>query len=373
MNKLARYIIIVAICAIVCFLAWYFSSVLVYILVSAVIALIGKPLMRSLRKIKIKKFQFPSWLASIITLIIICGVFFSIFFLLTPLVGEMVSKFSSLDLNQIGSQISEPLQDFNILLRKTFPTIGEDFRVEMYTLEQLRESFSFSRITNMVNGITSFIVDFGVAIFSILFISFFFLMEDGLFTKMIVSVFPEKYEQNINRASKSISSLLSRYFLGISIESILVALLNSIGLIFIAKMPISLAIVIGAATGIFNVIPYVGPLMGDLLAVLMGIVIHFGSVGTMSLGIYVLIVLAICIVTQLIDNYVFQPLIYSNSVKAHPLEIFIVILMAGHIGGVLGMLIAIPTYTVLRVFAREFLSNLSFVKKLTKSLDDTNK
>ena len=85
---------------------------------------------------------------------------------------------------------------------------------------------------------------------------------------------------------------------------------------------------------------------------------------------YIAILAGIFVFAQLIDNYIFQPIIYSNSVKAHPLEIFIVLLMAGYVGGVVGMLIAIPAYTVIRVFAAKFLSHVKFVRMLTGSVQE---
>jgi predicted PurR-regulated permease PerM len=81
------------------------------------------------------------------------------------------------------------------------------------------------------------------------------------------------------------------------------------------------------------------------------------------------IILGIFIITQLIDNYLFQPIIYSNSVKAHPLEIFLVILIAGQIGGVVGIIAAIPLYTIIRVILVEFYPEKKFVKRLIGGLD----
>jgi predicted PurR-regulated permease PerM len=74
------------------------------------------------------------------------------------------------------------------------------------------------------------------------------------------------------------------------------------------------------------------------------------------------------VITHLIDNILFQPVIFSNSVKAHPLEIFIVILAAGFAAGIPGMIFGIPGYTVVRVFAREFFNNFKAVQKITSSL-----
>src|SRR5574344_639239 len=326
MNKLARYIIITAVCIIVGFLAWYFRTVLIYIVLAAVVALIGRPMVNWMRKFHFKKFKIPSWLAAMITLVTILAIFFSLFFLISPLIGQIVHEFNLIDINTIGKQISAPLSELNDFIRKVFPSLDESFRIEMYALSRVKDSLSISALSDFISSVTTIIANFGVALFSIVFISFFFLLEEGTFTNMIVAVVPDKYEQNIRRASASIRSLLTRYFLGISIESIGIAILNTIGLVFIAKMNLSIAIVVAFLSGLFNVIPYVGPLVGDAIGVMMGFVTHYGSAFGGSLWMYVLVILIVMIVTQLIDNYVFQPLIYSSSVKAHPLEIFIVIL-----------------------------------------------
>jgi predicted PurR-regulated permease PerM len=63
-----------------------------------------------------------------------------------------------------------------------------------------------------------------------------------------------------------------------------------------------------------------------------------------------------------------QPVIYSRSVKAHPIEIFLVVIMAGMIAGPFGMILAIPAYTLIRIIAMEFFKNWSFVSKATQSL-----
>ena len=78
--------------------------------------------------------------------------------------------------------------------------------------------------------------------------------------------------------------------------------------------------------------------------------------------------LVIFLLVQLIDNFIFQPLIYSSSVKAHPLEVFIVILMAASLGGPVGMILAIPFYTFLRVIAKEFFNQIKVVQSITRSI-----
>ncbi len=368
MEKLARYITIAGIIAIIGFLAWYFKSVLIYIGVAAIISIIGKPIVSWMTGLNIKKIRMPRWLATVITLVFILCICLSIFLLLTPIISEFTILINNLDLNSLGTQANSSLADINRFIIEHIPSLGSDFRIEVRIFEYLRNLLSLNTFTGIIASFTGFIVDFGIAIFSIIFISFFLILNEGSITKMISYFFADKYTDKIIKSGASINNLLSRYFVGIFLESVCIAILNSCGLIFIAKMDTGLAIVVGVASGILNIIPYVGPLIGDILALVMGLLVYLNDGISMGLFIYLAIILAIFVVTQFIDNYVFQPIIYSNSVKAHPLEIFIVILLAGQIGGIFGILIATPAYTVIRVIAREFLSDLKIVQKLTNNM-----
>jgi len=127
------------------------------------------------------------------------------------------------------------------------------------------------------------------------------------------------------------------------------------------------ALLIGLTAAILNIIPYLGPLIGSGLGILMGLAFHIdlGIVNLLPLAGYMALVF---MAVQMVDNFIFQPFIFSSSVNAHPLEIFLVIMMAGSIGGVTGMIAAIPAYTILRVFAKEFFNNFRLVKKLTEKI-----
>lgn len=373
-NRLSKYLIIAGGAALVLFLAWYFKTILLYIVIAGILTMIGKPIVNALSKIHIKKFHVPRWLASVVTLILLICIMLSLFLLVSPMIGQIAHLVNATDIKSLSSQVYEPLQRFNAFIVKTIPSVGPDFRLEIWILDYVRDFMNLSTFSTVITSITSFVVDLAIALFSIIFISFFMLMENGLVTNVIVALFADKYERNIKRATASINTLLTRYFAGITIESLCISILNSLGLIFIAKMDMQLAIVIALASGLLNIIPYVGPLVGDVLAILMGLIYHINKGLTMPLLLFLLIILAIFIATQLIDNYVFQPVIYSNSVKAHPLEIFLVILIAGQIGGVFGILIAIPSYTALRVIASEFLPQFKFVRKLTRNIrNDSDK
>jgi predicted PurR-regulated permease PerM len=130
------------------------------------------------------------------------------------------------------------------------------------------------------------------------------------------------------------------------------------------------ALLIGFFGGIMNIIPYLGPVIGSVIGISLGITgtLAFGSVNELWPVIFKLA--GVFLVVNFIDNNILVPIIYSRSVKSHPLEIFIVIIMGGGIAGLPGMLLAVPVYTILRVIAKEFFNQFRVVKKLTETMDD---
>jgi len=210
-----------------------------------------------------------------------------------------------------------------------------------------------------------------IGIFSIVFISFFFIKDEGLFGRIVGAVVPDSMETKVGKTIQEITRLLSRYFVGMIVEIFGVMILDLLGLWLIARVGFSYAIGIAFIAGLLNVIPYVGPLIGEVLGVILCVVLKLGTGAGLDVNIWIfaLIVLGIMLAVQLVDNFVYQPVIYSASIKASPLEIFIVLLMAGHIGGTFGVLIAIPSYTVIRVIASRFFSHTKVVQRLIPGLE----
>ena len=365
MNKLSRYIIICAITAAILFLAWYFGNILTCILISAVLALVGNPVMKFLTSLKIGKVNIPSSVAALVTLAALGGILTGLILFIIPLVGKIVGEMSTINLEEINHKLAVPLQDINQKLHEFFPTMDKEFTIEDMIMEKIKSIFSFSLFSDAFSSVTSFLVNTFVSIFTIVFVTFFFLKDNNIFTNMILAFVPDKYEENTRRAISNVNSLLIRYFTGISIETLFITILNTLGLHFICGVSFQMSVVLAFLSGILNVIPYIGPLTAGAFGTIMGIVSFYSAGADPVLHILTIKLIAVFCVTHLIDVFIFQPYIYSNSVKAHPLEIFLVILIAGNVAGILGMLIAIPTYTVLRVFAREFFYRLKLVQKLT--------
>lgn len=370
-EKLAKYTLAAASIAIVGGLCWYFRSVLVYILLAVVVSLIGKPLMTLLQKITIKGRKAPDWILAAFTIILLMVIFTAVITMIVPVVSGIVKNISLTNIEDAARRVAIPLADFNTFLISTFPKLGSDFRIEVVAVQELHKLFDPSAFSSMIGSAASFVTDLGIGIFSVVFISFFFIKDDGLFTSMVAALVPDKHENNAAQAIADIGNLLSRYFIGVLIEILGVALLNFLGLLFIARLGADAALGIAFLTGLLNVIPYVGPLFGGVLGTILGLVLKYSSTNPVGLDvnfwIFTIILTAIFCTTQLVDNFLYQPVIYSTSIKAKPLEIFIVLLVVGHIGGPISMIAAIPSYTAVRVIAFRFFRKIKAIRRLIPS------
>ena len=367
-DRLAKYIMVAAAVAIIGAICWYFKSVLGYILIAVVVSLIAKPLVRLLKKVTIKGHHAPDWLLAVLALVIVMMFLIGLASLIFPIIGGIAKNISLQSVEMSMKGIAGPLADLNAYLTQTFPKLGEDFRIEEALVWELQKFFNMSAFSTWIGSAASFMTTLGVGLFSVVFIGFFFIKDDGLFTEIVCALVPDKHEETTEKAISDIGYLLSRYFIGVLIEVFGVALINFIGLLLIARLGFNAAIGIAFLTGIFNIIPYVGPLMGGAIGTVLGLILKYSSATPIGLDVnfwlFTAILIAIFCFTQLVDNFLYQPLIYSTSIKSKPLEIFIVLLIVGHIGGPLAMIIAIPLYTVVRVIAFRFFGHIKAIRRL---------
>lgn len=364
LDKLAGYLIFIGVLAIVAVVCWYFSNVLLYIILALVVSLISKPLVRLMSKVSIKGKSAPKWLLSLFSILLVIGGLMLIVIQVIPVVINIVNEASFFsDMNSLDGSIADTVNGWAV---SVVPGVDEDFDAISVLLNYLKTSVSGSSVTGFLGSVASVVVDLAIGLFAVVFISFFFVKDEKLFSKIVAAIVPDSIENSVTEAIGNIEYLLSRYFVGILIEMLCVAVFNFLGLWLIAQIGAGYALGIAFIAGILNIIPYVGPLIGEALGVLLCLVLKYGAgIGLgVNIWIFALIVLAIMLGVQLIDNFVLQPIIYSTSIQATPLEIFIVMLMAGHIGGILGMLAAIPAYTVVRVIAGSFFYDKKIVQRL---------
>lgn len=364
MSRPLRIILSTVLAIVFILFVWYFSNIVFYILAAAVISFVGRPLVHMLDSLKIGRIRLPHALNALITLLVMFGLVAGLFSIFVPLIARQASIITSIDSEALMAGLREPLAFIDSSLQR-FSLLREGEGIQQAILERLKSLVNVATFTNLFNYIVSFTGSFFMAIFSILFISFFFLKDDTLFYDSFMLMFPQKYSASASRILKEVKRLLTRYFMGLLIELTTMITLITLGLLIFG---VESALLIGFIGGLMNVIPYLGPLIGATIGIIIGII------SSLSLGAYTsilplsLTIAIVFIVSNLVDNILLQPLIYSTSVKAHPIEIFLVIIIAGSLFGVVGMILAVPAYTVIRVILREFFSEMRIVKKLTENM-----
>jgi len=299
---------------------------------------------------------------TLLTFIVAIGLLVMIF---VPLIIDQANNLSSVQYNQIYETLQEPINYVNEKLIG-WGVVTEDELSSENFINQISEFFKPSFITDFLGNVVGVAGSLFIGVFSILFIAFFFLREINLFNNLILAMVPDEYENETLEVVDDISKLLRKYFAGVLLQITIITTIVTIGL---SIFGIKNALLIGFFAGLINVIPYVGPFIGAVFGVFIAVSSNLNVDFYTVLSPMLLKVVIVFAIMQMVDNFILQPFIFGNSVKAHPLEIFILILVAAKIGGITGMILAIPSYTVIRVVAKEFLNQFKIVQRLTNSLD----
>ena len=357
--KLFFWIVILAVIA---FLVWYFSNIVIFIIVAGIISIVGSPLVDLLDKIKIGRFRFPHWLSVTLTLILIILLFFGMFAMFIPLVIREAQMISNIDGNKLALYFHQEID----WLQQTMIQYGVMPRgttIESTIKQAILKIIDFGLFSNILSSVISFTGTFFFNVFSIVFLSFFFLLDVNMLPRFILLLTPRQYDDQMKTVMGKSKNLLSRYFIGLIIQIMANIVTYSLALYIVGvKSPL----VIGFFTGIIIIIPYLGGIIAMIMGVLLGIT------GVISAGEYAMIlpmalkIIIAMFLVQTIDNNVFAPLIQGKSVKAHPVEIFLVVIAAGSLGGIIGMVIAVPAYGFFKIIAMEFLSNFRIVQHMQR-------
>jgi predicted PurR-regulated permease PerM len=335
---------------------WEIQSVLAYIGIAAVVSLIGRPVVLFLKD----RLKFHNTIAVIVTLLLLFMIIIGAVLMVIPIITEQSDNLSQIDLEELEVNIE--------ILNEQISAYFGIQRVDI--LERLQkthyyENFNMELIPQFVNGFFGTLGSFGIGLFSILFIAFFLLKDSRLLLEGVLVFSKKGTEGQFLRAFTKIKHLLSRYFIGLVFQVFILFVLYSIILFLVG---VENAIIIAFFCALLNLVPYLGPAIGYVLMSAFVISGHLGSDFSDVILPKLMIVLIGYGMVQTIDNFLNQPLIFGKSVKSHPLEIFIIILIAGILFGILGLVLAIPTYTAIKVISKEFLSEYKIVKKLTQNL-----
>lgn len=353
-NGILKALASIAGVALLLYFLYEIQVVIVYILIAAVLSLIGRPIILFFRR----RLKFPNTLAVVITMLFMLLVLTSILLLFIPLINKQSQNLSLLDVEQLEVNIQNILNQFT----SYFSIRG----IEIVDVIKNIDIFSqFDVVPNLLNSILGTLGSFSVGLFSVLFIAFFFMKDSYLFKNALLTISPTKSESRFSNSIEIIKNLLSRYFIGLLSQITILFILYTIILLIFG---ISNAVVIAFLCALLNLIPYIGPLFGAVLMTFLTMTSNLGlnfQSEILPKTIYVMIGYTI---VQLIDNFVNQPIIFSKTTKSHPLEIFLIIVIGGLLFGIIGMIVAVPSYTALKVILKEFLAENKIVQSLTKKI-----
>ncbi|PKA84235.1 putative PurR-regulated permease PerM [Ulvibacter sp. MAR_2010_11] len=350
---------VIAILAGICLLLWFIfkiQALLLYVGIAAVISLIGRPVMLFLKR----RFRFGNTLAAFVTLILVIATFALVLRIFVPIIIEQSKNISDIDFDLVKSD----LNDLNVQASE-YLGVEKINLIEAIKRTEYVQNFNLEIIPSFIDIFFRNVASFFVGLFSVLFIAFFLLKDENLIVRAVTVFANPGKEERFVRVLTKIKELLSRYFVGLLFQIMILTLFYAVLLLF---FNVNNAIAIALICAFLNIVPYIGPLIGGAVMLLVVVSNNLGadfSSELLPLLIYVFIGYA---VAQIFDNLITQPVIFGKSVKSHPLEIFIVILIGGYLFGIAGMILAVPSYTALKVIAKEFLSEYKIVKRLTKNL-----
>ncbi|MDD4645331.1 MAG: AI-2E family transporter, partial [Bacteroidales bacterium] len=247
---------------------WFFSSTVIFILISFVVSMMGEPLVTLLEKIHIRKWHLPRAVCSFTVLILFWCLVLLFFYTFIPLLANEFRYFSNIDINSILTDLAKPIGKIEKFLNE-YGLAEEGFSLTAWATNWFRSSLGFVRINEILSDFAGLIGNIFLTVLSVSFITYYFMKETKLFEDGVVMFFPEDKEPHVRNAINSISALLKRYFIGVLLQSTCVMLLIAIGLKIIG-LEITHAVTIALIAAILNVIPYVGPFIGSLMAVAIG-------------------------------------------------------------------------------------------------------
>ncbi|MHB8260954.1 MAG: AI-2E family transporter [Bacteroidia bacterium] len=360
-NKSTIILLLTLIC--VAAFVFIFTKIVIYMLIAIILSLLAEPFIKLYSKIRFKSKHLPDAVIALLSLLSMLFLFLSFFYAFVPLIIDQVKFISTLNFNDVFTSTLNHFPNLKAML------------VNIGAIDDLSKKLNAQLATFLNVGNASYLLNHFLSAFGgivggalvVCFITFFLLKDRNLTGRSLLLITPVAYEHEMTDILRTTKSLLSKYFVALFIDVLMVTILVGTSL---ALLGVRNAFFIAAFAGIMNIIPYLGPIISFAFACFLGVTGCMEANETFLIGNVIEKIFWVLLSVNVFDGFLMQPYLFSNSVKAHPLEIFIVILMASSLAGVGGMIIAIPTYTLIRIVAKEFLANYKFFKKLTENIPE---
>jgi predicted PurR-regulated permease PerM len=342
---------IVVSAAVFLLLAWYFSDIFLYVIVSLVLATLLRPMTNYISNTQLFNLKVPRVLAVFFSFAVLITILSFLVLIFIPLISEQIRIFTSVNYDVMLDRITLPIVRIeNLILESGWTEEKSGFLIE----DMRRGLTGFLRgldVSSILENVISLTGSFFLLIIAVTFITFFLLFENGIIRKQFLNLIPNNYFEVTIAGLYKIERLLSNYLLGLLLQMTSIFTIAFVGL---SMLGIKYAASIALFAAISNLIPYLGPILGAVFGIIVGLSTSGSEIFLANEYVFLIVkIVAVFATVQLSDNLLLQPLIFSKSVKAHPLEIFIIIFAGATLAGIPGMIAAIPAYTVIRVLAFE--------------------
>ena len=312
------------------YLVFYFSTLVVYAVVAIAISYLLDPVVNRIQAAGINRTLGIAFTLSALILILI----WISTTILPIIVNQMVELASQLNIENIQS-ITRQIEQ---RLVEKFSFLPEQFLSANIT-QVLQDFFNLGQLQSAISNLIGLFTNIFWAALVIPFATFFFLKDGTKIRRDILRLVPNKYFETTLSLIDKIETRLGIYFRSVMLQSLIVALISWLGLSIVG---LNNALSVGIAVGLANTIPYFGPAIGYILSIIVSII----EIGDFSLVLPCIIAI---LLVQMVDNFLLQPLIFSRSADMHPVAILFIIMIGAQVAGILGMLFAIPVATVIKI------------------------
>jgi predicted PurR-regulated permease PerM len=324
------------------------------LIIGCIIAYLLYPLSKIINTFldKYLKLKFKTHLISVILtyLVVILSVIVLIYSIYA-MIGGQISNNETLSV--MFATISDYIKRYNELfdyINNKITQSGLSLDIKGYLSQAIEQVYSYLSVS--INGIVTIFAGIGNSILNTfigVFISFYLLKDNEFFKHLYLNYFcltmKESNFKRLNKTIFEINHIISMFLRGQLLDGLIVGLISSIGLSIIG---IDFAILIGFTAGIANIIPYVGPIIGCIPAIIVGVLSPNPIVALWA----VLLLLAV----QQLDSAVISPKVVGDSMGLHPIFVIMAITIGGSLAGILGMLLSVPIAGIIKLFLMKIIT-----------------
>lgn len=333
-------------------IGYIFTDVFIYLLSAIVLSSILKQAVNMICQLELYGHRLPRWLAvTALMLGIISGITYGLTTAI-PILVNQVTDISKADVTALINRINKPILQIEASLSSGgFVDIKPGY-AKSYLKEISNLDFKKGDLAHFVENLINLTSSVMVSLLAVSFMTFFLLLDPGLLKRAFLQIVPNNFFELTITTFYKIEQLLSGYLIGLASQMIVIFTLSLIGFWLIG---LQYVVTIALFAAIINIIPYFGPLLSNGTALIVGLATIPG-ISSDDYPYYGAQILGVGLFVHLADNIVIEPFIFSRSLKAHPLEIFIAIFAGSSVGGLIGMVAALPVYTILRSASSQIIS-----------------